>query len=114
IERVILGPSWTGAGFMLSAMSLAIPCVLVLTQSNTLLMAAGVMRPVITNQLAGLVVLGVTVGIGATFGIRGAAIGWSIGYAITWVISIVRTQHFTGVGLVDVLRIGRGALLSAV
>ena len=113
IERVILGPNWVGAGFMLSVMSITIPCVLVLTQTNTLLMAAGTMRPVIINQLLGLVILGVAVGVGAAFGIYGAAVAWTIGCAATWVVSVVRTQPYTLVTLGDVLRIGRGALLSA-
>jgi O-antigen/teichoic acid export membrane protein len=113
IERLILGPNWVGAGFMLSVMSFAIPCVFVLTQVNTLLMAVGTMRPVITNQLLGLAILGATVATGASFGIQGAAVGWSFGYAIAWVVSIVRTRPYTQVGLGDVLRIGRGALLSA-
>jgi PST family polysaccharide transporter len=113
IERAILGPNWVGAGFMLSVMSFAVPCVLVLTQANTLLMAGGMMWPVVTNQLIGLIILGATVSAGAIFGIRGAAVGWTVGYAFTWAISIMRTQPYTQVGLGDVLRIGRGALLSA-
>jgi O-antigen/teichoic acid export membrane protein len=113
IERAILGPNWVGAGFMLSVMSLAIPCALVITQTNTLLMAAGTMRPVIVNQLMGLVILGTTVGTGASFGIQGATVGWSLGYAIVWVASVVRTRRYTQVGLGDILRIGRGAFLSA-
>lgn len=113
IERAILGPNWVGAGFMLSVMSFAIPCALVITQANTLLMAAGTMRPVIVNQLMGLAILGATVGAGARYGIQGAAVGWSLGYTIVWVASVVRTRRYTQVGLGDILRIGRGAFLSA-
>lgn len=113
IERAILGPNWEGTGLLLSVMSFSIPCALVITQANTLLMAAGTMRPVIINQFLGLVILGCTVSAGARFGIQGAAVGWSLGYALAWTASVLRTQRYTQVGLGDILSLGRGALLGA-
>lgn len=105
ITAVILGPNWSAAVLPLQLLSLVVPLRLLADPLLEALNGIGQAKLALQNTLviACLVIAGFL--IGAPFGILGMCLAWLVVLPAAFIIVVIRSAPYTGLGLVRFLRL---------
>jgi len=101
IVATVLGAKWTQVVIPLQILSLVIPLRMLDLVIPTALMGTGRADVSMGNAMIAAVILPSSFVIGLQWGLTGVSYGWLIGYAIYYVISLIRSLPRLGIGYAE-------------